>query len=110
MQTPPLLILLGWSARTKLYPSISSRPSGVEESRYVSDKHMKSCLYIEIYAFACVSFDKLWADKLLRFQWQTERDFFLSFFGHSFGSISPWQIKRTKVYRRVITVIYTPSR
>ena len=71
---------------------------------------MKSCLYIEIYAFSCVSFEKLWADKLLRFQWQTEREFFLSFFGPGFGSISPWQSKRTKIYRRVITVIYTASR
>ena len=25
---------------------------------------MKMCLYIEIYAFICVSFGKLWADKL----------------------------------------------
>ena len=55
MQAPPPLMLLGWSARTKLYPSISSRPSGVEESRYVSDKYMESCLYIQIYAFNCVS-------------------------------------------------------
>ena len=52
----------------KLYPSISNRPSGVEESRYVPDKHMNSCLYIEIYAFNCLSFEKLLADKLLRFQ------------------------------------------
>ena len=59
MQNPPLLILLGWSAQTKMYPSISSRLSGVEESSYVSDKRMKSCLYIEIHAFNCVSFEKL---------------------------------------------------
>ena len=50
---------LGWSERIKSYPSISRRLSGIEESRYVSDKHMKSCLYIEIYAFNCVSFEKL---------------------------------------------------
>ena len=62
------------SARTKLYPSVSNRPSGIEESRHVSDKHMKSCLYIEIYIFNCVRFKKLWADKLLRFQWQIERE------------------------------------
>ena len=76
MQTPPLLILLECSAWTKLYPSISSRPSGIEESKYVSDKNMKSCLYIEIYAFSYVSFENLWADKLLRFQRQTERRWF----------------------------------
>ena len=35
---------------------------------------------------------------------------FLSFFGSGFGSISPWQSKRTKIYRRVIMVIYTASR
>ena len=39
MQTPSPLILLGWSVRTKLYPPISRRPSGVKESKYVSDKH-----------------------------------------------------------------------
>ena len=59
MQTLPLLILLGWSIRSKVYPSIWSRSSGVEQSMYISDKHMKSCLYIEIYAFNCVNFDKL---------------------------------------------------
>ena len=59
MQIPPLLTLFGWSAQTKMYPSISNRPSGVEESRYVSDKHMKSCLYTELYAFNCISFEKL---------------------------------------------------
>ena len=48
---------------------------------------MKLCLYIEIYAFSCVSFEKLWADKLLRLQWQTEREFFLSFFGSDSGSL-----------------------
>ena len=59
MQTPPHLILFGCSAQTKSYPSILSRPSGVEEYRYVVDKHMKSCLYIEIYAFIYVSLEKL---------------------------------------------------
>ena len=68
MQTSPLLMSLGWFERIKLYPSISRRLSGIEESRYVSDKHMKSCLCIEIWALKCVSFEKLWADKLVRFQ------------------------------------------
>ena len=107
MQTPPLLILLGWSAQTKMFPSISSRLSSVEESRYVSDKHIKSSLYIEIYAFICVSFEKLWADKLSRFSRQTEREYFLSFFCPAFDSISPWQSKRTKKYIRVIREVYT---
>ena len=78
-----------------------SRPSGFDESRYVFDKYMKSCLYIEIYAFNCISFEKLWADKLLRFQWQTEREFFKSFLGSGFGSISSWHSIRTKIYRKV---------
>ena len=104
MQTPPLLILLECSAWTKLYPSISSRPSGIEESKYVSDKNMKSCLYIEIYAFSYVSFENLWADKLFRFQRQTERRWF---FRPGFSSLSPWHSKRTKIYRKVIIVICT---
>ena len=41
--------------------------------------HIKSCLNIEMYAFNCVSVEKLWADKLLRFQWQTKRDLGLTF-------------------------------
>ena len=76
MQTPFLLILLRWSALTKLYSSILGRSSGVEETSYVSDKHKKSCLYIEIYASICVSFAKLSVGKLLRFQWQREEEFF----------------------------------
>ena len=59
METPPPLILLRWFTQTKVHPSISSRPSGVEESRYICDNHMKSCLCIEMYAFNCVSFEKL---------------------------------------------------
>ena len=111
MQTPPLLILLGWSARTKMYPSISSRLSGVEESRYVSDKHMKSCLYIEIYAFICVSFDLRSYEQINYEIPMTDRKgIFLSFFGPEFGSISSWQSKRTKIHRRVITLVYAPSR
>ena len=35
--------------------------------------HIKSCLNIEMHAFNCVSVEKLWVDKLLRFQWQTKR-------------------------------------
>ena len=61
MQTPPCLVLSGWSLRTKLYPYISSKLSEVDESRKVSDKHIKSYLYVEIYAFNCVSFEKLCA-------------------------------------------------
>ena len=111
MQTPPLLILLGWSAQTKMYPSISSRLSGVEESGYVSDKHMKSCLYIEIYAFICVSFDLRSYEQINYEIPMTDRKgIFLSFFGPEFGSISSWQSKRTKIHRRVITLVYAPSR
>ena len=64
MQTPPLLILLGWSTQTRLHPSISGRLSGVVKSRYVSDKHMKLCLYIEICTFNYVSFEKLDSGKI----------------------------------------------
>ena len=59
MQTLSFLALSGWSVWTKLYPCISSKLSGVEESRKVFDKHTKSCLYVEIYAFNCVSFWKV---------------------------------------------------
>ena len=76
IQTPPLLILLRQSTWTKLHPSISSRLSSAEESRYVSVKYMTSCLCNEIYGSNCVGFEKLWTDKLLRFQWQTERQIF----------------------------------
>ena len=48
MSTPPLLMSLGLSEQIKLYPSISSRLSRIEESRYVSDKRIESSLYIEI--------------------------------------------------------------
>ena len=69
MQTPRLLILLGWTSRTRLYPPILSRLSGVVESMYVSDKHMKSGLYIEIYTFNCVSTSKLKPGGLLTPIW-----------------------------------------
>ena len=74
MQTPPYLILLEWSARNKLYSSILSKLSGVEEAWYLPDKLMKSCLSIEIYAFNCVNFEKLRADKLLILKWLRERE------------------------------------
>ena len=48
MQTPPALMPLGWSEQIKLYPSISGRLPGIEESRYVSDKHRKSRLYVRV--------------------------------------------------------------
>ena len=54
IKIPPLLILLGWSTLTKLYLSILNRPSGIVESRSISDRHLKSCLYNEIYDFNCV--------------------------------------------------------
>ena len=67
MQTLSLSILLGWSTRMKVYLLISSKPSGAEELKYDSDKHTKLCLYIEIYSFNCVSFEKLWTGKILWF-------------------------------------------
>ena len=46
MQTPPLLLLEGWSERTKVYLQISKLLSseGVLESRYVSDIQLISDL------------------------------------------------------------------
>ena len=37
---------------------------------------MKSCLYIEIYTFNCVNFEKLRADKLSRSRELRERELF----------------------------------
>ena len=51
MQTQPLLVLSGWSVWTKLYSCTSIKSSAVEESRKVFDKHIKSYVYVEIYAF-----------------------------------------------------------
>ena len=80
MQFSSFLILSEWSARTALYPFVSGKLS-----RYISDKHIKSCLWTEIYVFKCVSFGKLYAVKLLRFQWQTERDLVLFQYPHDVG-------------------------
>ena len=70
MQTPPLLILLVWSVRTKLYPSISSKLLRVVKSRYVSDKHMKLCFSVELYAF---KFEKSCAVK----EWTSKIELFI---------------------------------
>ena len=48
MQTPPLLMSFGCSEQIKFYPYISRRLSGIDKSRYDSDKHMKSWLFIQI--------------------------------------------------------------
>ena len=101
MQTLPLLVMSGRSARTKLYPCISTKLSGVEESRKVSDKHIKSYLYVEIYAFNCVSFEKLCAVILFRCQWQTDTVFPFDFLGSGFNSISPRRRRRIKIYKKV---------
>ena len=42
-----------------------------------------------MYAFNCVSFEKLWAGKLLRFRWQTKRDLAFNFYGPGFSLIPP---------------------
>ena len=102
MQTPPLLVLSSSSAWTKLYLCISTKLSGVEESRKVSDKHIKSYLYVETCAFNCVNFETLCAVILFRFQWQTDTVFPLYFPGPGFNSISPWRRRKTKIYKKVI--------
>ena len=99
IKTPSLLVLLGWSTRTKLYPSILSRLQGIVESIYVSERNIKSYLYIEICDFDYVSFEKLWADKLLRFRWQTKRDLGFNFCGT--GSIFPLGCRRGNMYVNV---------
>ena len=53
MQTPPRLLLRGWSKRTKLYPDISNISSSGEllELRHVSvelSKFMKKCRIYEM--------------------------------------------------------------
>ena len=61
---------------------------------------MKSYLYIEIYVFNYVSFEKLCVAILLRFQWQTDTVFPFDFLGPGFNSISPWRPRRTKIYKK----------
>ena len=58
-------------------------------------------MYVEIYASNCVSFEKLYAVRLFRFQWQTDIVFPFDFPGPGFNSISPWCLRRTKIYKRV---------
>ena len=99
IKTLSLFALLEWSTRAKLYPSILSRSTGIVESIYVSDRDIKSCLYIEKCHFDYVSFEKLWADKLLKFQWQTKRDLGFNFCGT--GSIFPLGCKRGNMYVNV---------
>ena len=101
MHTPPFWVLCGRSVKTKLYPCRSTKLSGVEESRRVSDKHIKSYLYVKIYAFNCVNWEKLCVIILFRFQWQTDTVFRFDFLGPGFNSISPWRRRRTKIYKKV---------
>ena len=58
-------------------------------------------MYVEIYAFNYVSFEKLRAVILFRFQWQTDAVLPFDFLGPGFNSISPWRCRRTKIYRKV---------
>ena len=53
MQTPPHLLLRGWSERTKLYPDISnvSSPGEILELIYVSERQIMSSLWNARYAF-----------------------------------------------------------
>ena len=83
-----------------IFPYIN-QVSGVEQSRKVFHKHIKSYLYVEIYAFNCVSFEKLCAVILFRFQWQTDTVFPFDFLEHGFNSISPWRRRRTKIHNKV---------
>ena len=44
-----------------------------------------------MYAFSCVSFEKLWALRLLRFQWQIDKVFSFNFRGPGFNSVSQYR-------------------
>ena len=50
MQTPPLLVLVGLSARTKLYPGNSklSLSDEILESQEASERHVRAILLIEM--------------------------------------------------------------
>ena len=100
MQTPPLLSVSGWSVGSKLYPCVSTKLSGVEESWKISDNHIQSYLYVEICAFNCASFEKSCAVILFRFQWQTDTVFPFDFLGPGFNSISLWCCRKTKICKK----------
>ena len=73
---------------------------GIEESRLVSDKHIKSYLYIALYTFKNNIFANLYAGKLLRFHWQNDGEWFLLFLGLGFDSTSPWRSSREQRYNK----------
>ena len=60
-------MLFGWTVQNKFYPSLSVNLLGVEKSKYVSVKHMKCWLQIQLYVFSYIRFKKQCTDKLLKF-------------------------------------------
>ena len=75
--------------------------SGVEQSRKVFHKHIKSYLYVEIYAFNCVSFEKLCAVILFRFQWQTGTVFPFDFLGPALTQYFHGVVEEQKYTKRL---------
>ena len=75
MQAPSLLTFDGWSALIKSYPWNSwFRPwDKVRESKHVSEKHIMSKLFREVYAFRSETSEKFWSEILFKFQWHTKK-------------------------------------
>ena len=98
IQTPPRLVLFGWSALSNEYPFICMFTSslGIVESKKVSDRHTKSKLLLVIKASTNGTLIKSWAAKPFKFQWQNlmldDR------FGPGLVSISP-DNKNRRCYR-----------
>ena len=61
MQTPPLLMSLGWSERMKLFSSIARRLSGIEESSYAN--RVNSCqTKLQCAKLATKLYELIWKD------------------------------------------------
>ena len=71
---------------------------------------MKLYLQIELHAFICASFEKLFIGKLFIFQWQAEKDLVSNFPGPGFSPISPWHCRIINIYTSVNKKIKTLSK
>ena len=75
VQTPPCLLLDGWSEQTEVYTGISkySPFNCVLESTLVSYKQIMSILWAVIHAFKRDILTLSWTVILLKFQWQMDQ-------------------------------------
>ena len=91
MHTPPGLLLAGWSALIMILPGMSklSLSKGKLKFKYVSERHTISNLCTAKYAFKSCTLAKIWAEMLLRFQWQMVKSFLKLRVGPGLVSISP---------------------